>query len=125
VITLKKKSNDDDKFHIPNCTVCGVTFSNIFEAVNHLVEDDGEQLFDPSFTLPNGYSLLLGSLLHELYDNAEDPVRIRQITEMTYATLYAGETDPGEMKRLVEEAIVHTYMSSIDVELEELLEEGE
>lgn len=111
-----------NEMHIPNCIVCGTKFDNIFEAVNHLVEDTGEKPFEPKVTLPSGYSLLLGSLLHELFDNAEKPEEIRRITEMTYATLYAAQTDPIEMKRLVEEAIVHTHMSNVDSELKTLLE---
>lgn len=110
-------------FHIPNCTVCGTNFDNIFDAVNHLVEDGEEDLFDPKVTLPNGYSLLLGSLLHELFDNANNPDEIKRITQMTYATLYAAKVDPGEMKRLVEEAIVHTHMINVDTELLKLLQE--
>lgn len=118
-MTSKKKKSE---MHIPKCTVCGTEFDNIFEAVNHLVEDSGEETFNPKVTLPSGYSLLLGSLLHELFDNAENPEEIRRITEITYATLYAADTDPAEMKRLVEEAIVHTHMSNVDSELKLLLE---
>lgn len=112
-----------NNFHIPNCTVCGTNFDNIFDAVNHLVEDNEEDLFDPKVTLPNGYSLLLGSMLHELFDSANNPEEIKRITQMTYATLYAAKTDPGEMKRLVEEAIVHTHMVNMDTELLQLLQE--
>ena len=118
-------SEKKNKVHIPNCTVCGTKFNNIFEAVNHLVEDSGEKPFDPKVTLPSGYSLLIGSLLHELFDNSENAEEIRRITEITYATLYAAQTDPAEMKRLVEEAIVHTHMSNVDAELLQLLQQEE
>lgn len=105
--------------------MCGTDFDNIFDAVNHLVEDGEEDLFDPKINLPNGYSLLIGSLLRQLFDSANEPDEIKRITQMTYATLYASKTDPGEMKRLVEEAIVHEHMSAFDVELLELLQEDE
>jgi hypothetical protein len=41
---------------------------------------------------------------------------------MTYATLFAAEHDTHEMKRLVEEAIVHEHMSAFDSQLEHLLD---
>lgn len=85
--------------------------------------DDEEEVFDPILKLPNGYSLLLGSLLEELYRNADDPAYIKDVTEMTYATLYAAQTDVTQMKELVEEAIVKQHMIDIDEELQELLEE--
>ena len=85
--------------------------------------EDEDDVFDPLIKLPNGYSLLLGSLLEELYRNAEDAALIKDITEMTYATLYAAQTDITQMKELVEEAIVKQHMISIDEELKELLEE--
>lgn len=106
---------------IPRCNICGTDFDNIFDAVNHLVEDGGETLFNPKVTLSGGYSLLIGSLLRELFDNANDPEAIKRITQMTYATLYASKTDDGEMKRLVNEAIVHEHMAHVDDELVELL----
>jgi hypothetical protein len=87
--------------------------------------DDEEDVFDPILKLPNGYSLMLGSLLEELYHSADDADRIRDITEMTYATLYAAQTDLTQMKELVEEAIIKQHMVDIDDELKELLEEDE
>ena len=107
---------------IPQCKVCGTKFDNIFDAVNHLVEDN-EEIFEPTFQLPNGYALMLGSLLEEIYHNADNPDIIRSITEITYATLYAAQSDIIKMKDLVEEAIVNQHMFTIDEELKELLEE--
>ena len=109
---------------IPQCKVCGTEFDNIFDAVNHLMDDE-EDVFDPILKLPNGYSLLLGSLLEELYRNADDAGLIKDITEMTYATLYAAQNDVTQMKELVEEAIIKQHMVDIDEELKELLEEEE
>jgi len=106
---------------IPQCKICGTNFDNIFDAVNHLMDDDDE-VFDPILKLPNGYSLLLGSLLEKLYRNAEDVALVKDITEMTYATLYAAQTDVTQMKGLVEDAIIKQHMVDIDEELKELLE---
>lgn len=107
---------------IPQCKICGTQFDNIFDAVNHLMDDE-DDIFDPVIRLPNGYALLIGSLLEELYHHADDPAMIKDITEMTYATLYAAQTDVIQMKELVEEAIVKQHMVTIDEELKELLEE--
>jgi len=107
---------------IPQCKVCGTEFDNIFDAINHLMDDE-DDVFDPLLKLPNGYSLMLGSLLEELYRNADDPAYIKDVTEMTYATLYAAQNDVTQMKELVEEAIVKQHMIDIDEELQELLEE--
>ena len=85
--------------------------------------EDEEDVFDPVLKLPNGYSLLLGSLLEELYRHADEPDVIKDVTEMTYATLYAAQTDVTKMKDLVQEVIVKQHMVSIDEELKELLEE--
>ena len=106
---------------IPQCKICGTQFDNIFDAVNHLMEDD-DDVFDPILKLPNGYSLLLGSLLEKLYRNAEDVALVKDITEMTYATLYAAQTDVTQMKELVEDAIIKQHMVDIDEELKKLLE---
>jgi hypothetical protein len=109
---------------IPQCKVCGTEFDNIFDAVNHLMDDE-DDIFDPILKLPSGYSLLLGSLLEELYRHADEADYIKDVTEMTYATLYAAQNDVVLMKELVEEAIVKQHMVSIDDELKELLEEEE
>jgi hypothetical protein len=109
---------------IPQCKVCGTNFDNIFDAINHLIEDD-EEIFEPVYQLPSGYALMLGSLLEELYHHADEPDIVRQITEITYATLYAAQTDTVKMKDLVHQAIINQHMSSIDEELKDLLEEDD
>jgi hypothetical protein len=108
---------------IPQCSVCGTDFDNIFDAINHLIEDD-EEIFEPTYQLPSGYALMLGSLLEELYHNADKPDVIKDITEVTYATLYAAQTDVIKMKDLVHQAIINQHMSAIDEELEDLLKES-
>jgi hypothetical protein len=64
-------------------------------------------------------------MLEELYRHADEADYIKDVTEMTYATLYAAQNDVVLMKELVEEAIVKQHMVSIDDELKELLEEEE
>ena len=107
---------------IPPCSVCGTRFDNIFEATDHLLEEEGEE-FNPILTLPNGYSLLVGSLLREIFYSADNPDRIRHLAEVTYGTLYAAETNVELMKNLVEEAIVSEYMMDIDLEIKELMKD--
>ena len=107
----------------PPCGICGQQFDNIFEATDHLIEDNGEEEFNPEIILPNGYRLLVGSMLRQLFESADDPEEIRTITQLTYGTLYAAETNISMMKKLVEDAIIHEHMSEIDDELKELLEE--
>ena len=107
---------------IPPCDICGTHFDNVFELTDHLLEDSGDyEEFDPKLILPNGYSLMVGSLLRCLYSYADDPEQISQITQHTYATLYAAETDPGEMKAIIEDMVVKDQMFDIDNELRELL----
>ena len=108
---------------IPPCSVCGQHFDNIFEAVDHMVDDNDEEEFNPTISLPSGYQLLFGSLLRQLYEKADDPEEVKTIVELTYATLYAAESDIPMMKKLVEDAIIHEYMFEIDKELKNLLEE--
>jgi hypothetical protein len=108
---------------IPPCGICGQQFDNIFEATDHLIEDNGEEEFNPEIILPNGYRLLVGSMLRQLFESADDPEEVRTITQLTYGTLYAAETNISMMKKLVEDAIIHEHMSEIDYELKELLEE--
>lgn len=108
---------------IPPCKICGQHFDNIFDATDHLIEDNGEEEFNPEIILPNGYRLLVGSMLRQLFESADNPEEVRTITQLTYGTLYAAETNVSLMKKLVEDAIIHEHMSDIDKELKRLLEE--
>ena len=107
---------------IPNCPECGTEFDNIFEATDHLLEDD-EGFFDPVLTLPNGYQLMVGSLLRHIYAHSDDREDVSRITQETYATLYAAEHAPNDMQRFIENLIVGEHMRDIDEELTELLKE--
>ncbi len=107
---------------VPPCSVCGEQFANVFEATDHLVEEGGEEVFDPKLILPGGYSLMIGSLLRCIYGYANNPEQISRITQSTYATLYAAEISPKGMQNLIEEMVVDEQMSNFNVELKKLLE---
>ena len=108
---------------IPPCPECGEHFENVFQATDHLLEDDDE--FDPALILPNGARLMIGSLLRCLYKYADKPDQIKTITQSTYMTLFTAETQPEAIKDIVEEMIIESQMMEIDNELKQLLEKGE
>ena len=107
---------------IPPCPECGERFENVFEATDHLLEDDEE--FDPALVLPNGARLMIGSLLRCLFKYANKPEQIKSITQSTYMTLFTAETQPEAIKDIVEEMIVESQMLEIDDEIKQLLEGG-
>jgi hypothetical protein len=107
---------------IPPCPQCGERFENVFEATDHLLEDDEE--FDPALVLPNGAKLMIGSLLRCLYKYANKPEQVRSITQSTYMTLFTAETQPEAIKDIVEEMIIESQMMEIDDEIKALLEGG-
>lgn len=107
---------------IPPCPDCGQRFENVFEATDHLLEDDEE--FDPALVLPNGARLMIGSLLRCLFKYANKPEQIKSITQSTYMTLFTAETQPEAIKDIVEEMIVESQMMEIDDEIKKLLEGG-
>ena len=106
-----------------DCPECGEQFDNVFDATDHLLEDDEE--FDPALVLPNGYRLLVGSLLRCMYRYAEEPEQIKDITQSTYMTLYTAETSPSTVVEVIEDMIVDSSMVGIDEELKRLLADGE
>jgi hypothetical protein len=108
---------------IPACKICGQQFDNVFEATDHLLDDNGEEAFDPKLILPSGYVLLVGSLLRCMYKYADKPDSIKDITQSTYATLYAAETSPGKMKKLIEDMVIKDEMRDFDEQLVSLLED--
>jgi hypothetical protein len=107
---------------IPPCPECGERFENVFEATDHLLEDDEE--FDPALVLPNGARLMIGSLLRCLFKYANKPEQIKSITQSTYMTLFTAETQPEAIKDIVEEMIVESQMLEIDDEIKNLLGGG-
>ena len=58
----------DDEPPYNFCNECNETFENSFQLIDHTLEEDDE--FDPYYLLPNGFKLLLGSLLRFMYNNA-------------------------------------------------------
>ncbi len=102
---------------IPPCKVCGQHFDNIFEATDHLIDDEGGEYFDPKLILPGGYQLMIGSLLRCIYSMADNPEEIKGITQSTYATLYAAESSPKKMKKYIEDIVIHEEMRQFDSEL--------
>jgi hypothetical protein len=85
-----------------------------------MLEDDEE--FDPYYILPNGYKLLLGSLLRFMYNNVDKPDQIKLITQSTYVTLFASENGYDLVDELVEDMIVKSALVDFDKNLTRLLE---
>lgn len=108
---------------IKPCPECGEQFENVFEATDHLLEDDED--FDPSLILPNGYRLMIGSLLRCFYRYADEPEKIKDVAQDTYMTLFTVEMEPSTVVEVIEDMIVGSSMAEIDEELRELLEGGE
>jgi len=104
------------------CPECGEEFNNVFEATDHLLEEDEE--FDPALILPNGYRLMIGSLLRCLYGHANNPALIEDVVQSTYATLFAAESKPEVLGSVIEDIIVGSSMNGLDDELKKLLEDG-
>jgi len=111
----------DDIFPPHNfCNDCGIQFEDSFELIDHMLEDDEE--FDPYYILPNGYKLLLGSLLRFMYNNADKPDQIKLITQSTYVTLFASENGYDLVDELVEDMVVKSALVDFDQNLARLLE---
>jgi len=109
---------DDEPPH-NYCNDCNETFENSFQLIDHTLEEDDE--FDPYYLLPNGYKLLLGSLLRFMYNNADEPEQIKLITQSTYVTLFASENGYDLVDELVEDMIVRSALQHFDEDLEALL----
>jgi hypothetical protein len=103
------------------CNECGQVFESSFELVDHLLEDDEE--FDPYLVLPNGYRLLLGSMLRFIYNNAGNPDQIKLITQSTYVTLFASENGYEPIEELIEDMVVKSALKDFDDSIKTLLEE--
>lgn len=108
---------------IKPCPECGEQFDNVFEATDHLLEDDEE--FDPALILPNGYRLMIGSLLRCIYRYADDADKVKDVVQDTYMTLFTVEMEPSTVVEVIEDMIVGSSMAGLDDELKELLEGGE
>jgi len=109
---------DDEPPH-NYCNECNETFDDSFQLIDHTLYEDEE--FDPYYLLPNGYKLLLGSLLRFMYNNASEPEQIKLITQSTYVTLFASENGYDLVDELVEDMIVKSALQHFDEDLEALL----
>ena len=109
---------DDEPPH-NYCNDCNETFDDSFQLIDHTLEEDDE--FDPYYLLPNGFKLLLGSLLRFMYNNANEPEQIKLITQSTYVTLFASENGYDLVDELVEDMIVKSALHNFDEDLEALL----
>lgn len=105
---------------IKPCEVCGTHFDTVFDMVDHL-QEEGEPQFDPTLLLPNGYKLLVGTLLRLIHEQSNKPSQVRKITESAYMNLYLAETDQQQMRENIEDVLVQQFVSNLDKELEELL----
>jgi hypothetical protein len=107
--------------HIPEryCHECKVEFEDSFELIDHLMPEDEE--FDPYYLLPNGFKLMMGSLLRYIHGYADKPDKIRNLAQSTYITLFAAEMEYEGVGELVEDMVVSQEMSGLDLELEKLL----
>lgn len=107
------------------CEDCGGIFLNGFDYIDHYVEEDGDDEFDPYLVLPNSVKLQVGSLLRFLYDHADEPEQVRQIAESTYVTLYAAERNIEEVEDMIKEMVINSEMLRFDSSLKTLLEEAD
>lgn len=103
------------------CNECGQSFDSAFQLIDHLLEDDED--FDPALLLPNGFRLMIGSLLRFFYENSDKPEQIRTISQSTYVTLFASENGYDPIEELVEDMIVRSALHDFDSSLKKLLEE--
>lgn len=115
--------NKDEEGKLPKCDECGAQFEDVFDAIDHRLEDD--ESFDPALILPGGYKLMIGSLLRAFYQNRDNPHMVSEIAQSTYSTLFAAEISPEMVSETIEELIVENAMENLDVQLKDLLKNGE
>lgn len=111
-----------NKHEIPTCPECGMKFDSVFEAVNHMLEDDEE--FDPALLLPGGFRLMVGSLLEALYEHRFEPAMISKITQDAYGTLFLAEASPELIADAIEDIIVEDTMEGFEDEVKKLFKNG-
>jgi len=103
------------------CEECKRGFNDAFEFVDHFFEGSDEE-FDPALILPNGFKLMIGSLLRFINGKANDEESIRHITQSVYVTLFAADSDLDIVAEFVENMVVKTEMDKFDLSLRKLLE---
>ena len=109
----------------PKCPECGEVFDNVFDATDHLLEDDDEP-FDPSLILPNGYRLMIGSLLRCIYERlkAGQVEEADSIVQSAYMTLFTAEMNPDIVGEIVEDIAVKSEMIDFDKRLRTFLDDN-
>jgi uncharacterized membrane protein len=103
------------------CNECDTHFEDSFELIDHVLEDDEE--FDPYLILPNGIKLLLGSLLRYVFAHAEEPDKIKVITQSTYVTLFAAENGYNPLEELIEDMVIKLELQNFDENFKKFMEE--
>jgi len=114
---------DHKKGELPKCPECGQKFTDAFDAVHHMLEDDQE--FDPALILPGGYRLMIGSLLRALFENMDDKEYMSEVLQSAYITLFTAETNPEIIGETVEDIIVESVMEDFDGQLNKLFKDRE
>jgi len=108
----------DDKYY---CDECKQHFESAFDLIDHHTPEDEDE-FDPALVLPNGYHLMIGSLLRFIFHYADTPEQIRQIVQSTYVTLYAAENSLDTLEGMIQDVVVDSEMLRFDDTLQALLE---
>lgn len=101
------------------CKECKTEFASSFELVDHYLEDDED--FDPYYLLPNGLKLMLGSLMRYFYGHADNPDKIKLVSQSTYMTLFASELGGKLAEEVVEDMIVKAEMQDFEEQLNKML----
>lgn len=115
--------SEEDNFPHKRCDECGEEFDSSFDLIDHLLPEDEE--FNPYYILPNGFKLLLGSLLRFMYNNSHNPEQIELISQTTYTTLFAAEMGYDLVEDIIEEMVVASATQDLDEEFRKLLEKEE
>ena len=102
------------------CNECKEPFDDAFDFVDHFLKEDED--FDPYLILPNGYRLMVGSLLRYMYENADQPENIKHFTQSIYVTLFGADSGLDVFEEAREDLIVETEMNNFDSSLKSLLE---
>lgn len=103
------------------CEECKRKFNDSFEFVDHFFEKSNEE-FDPALVLPNGFKLMIGSLLRFIYKHADNEDTVKHLTQSVYITLFAADRDLDIVAEFVENMVVKTEMDKFDLSLKKLLE---
>jgi hypothetical protein len=109
------------------CPECGERFDNVFDAIDHITDAEELEPFDPSLILSGGYSLMIGSMLKDIFNlaNERNYNKIILMVEAAYLTLYTAEKNVGLINEAVEDMQVKHVMEDFDVELKELLNDAQ